>query len=209
MIRSSFALGLSLAAAAAWSQSAPVPSFGPDAPWAQAYARCANDAVERLVSTAREPKPWPEELVTQAQRECAGEVPGTGDSSLGVRATVALVRSDVLHRFGPGRSLTLAARPPLALPTMFPMANGVECPHPDYPPPALRSQTSGVSGVEITVDADGLLVDGRVLSPSGLTREHRMLDRTALEAFALCRFPHADTPGTRAFRMSYNWRIVE
>ena len=206
MIRSSFALGLSLAAAAAWSQSAPVPSFGPDAPWAQAYAKCANDAVERLAAAATEPRPWPEQLVTRAQYECVAQVP---DDSLGARATVALVRSEVLHRFGPGRSLTLAARPPLALPTLFPMGNGVECPHPDYPSAALRAQASGLSGVEITVDADGLLVDGRVVSPSGTTREHRLLDRAALEAFALCRFPHASTPGTRAFRVGFDWHIVE
>jgi TonB family protein len=206
MIRRLFALGLCLAAAAAWSQSTSAPSFGPDAPWAQAYARCTNDAAERLVAAAGEPKPWPEQVVAQAQRECVGQVP---DSSLGVRATMALVRSEVLHRFGPGRSLALAPRPPLALPTMFPMGNGGECPHPDYPSAALRAQAEGVSAVEIIFDEQGRLVDGRLVGASGTTREHRLLDGTALEAFALCRFPATTTPGNRSIRMSYNWRIVE
>lgn len=206
MMRAVALAGLAaLASLPAWSQSATPPAFGPDAPWAQAYSRCANDALERGVAAARDPAPWPVQVAALAERECAGEVPAI--DSLGVRATVTLVRSQLEHRFGPGRSLALAPRTPLRLPVMFPMSEGVTCPHPDYPAAALRAQVEGVSTVKVTFDQQGQLVDGAVISPSGTTREHRLLDRAALESLALCQVPDAVASGNRSFVTSYRWRL--
>ena len=207
MIRIFLATATALACLSAQAQTAAAPAFGPDAPWAQAYAKCANAALERGVAAARDPKPWPVQIVPPAEHECVGEVPAT--DSLGVRATVALVRNQLLGRFGQDRSLALAPRSPLRLPEMFPMGEGVACPHPDYPPAALRAAAEGTSAVVVTFDAQGLLVDGRIVSPSGPTREHRILDRTALESFALCQVPPAGKPGNRSFGMSYGWHIAE
>jgi hypothetical protein len=72
---------------------------------------------------------------------------------------------------------------------------------------ALRAQAEGTSTVEITFDPQGLPVDGQVVSPSGPTRENRLLDRTALESFALCRVPASGTSGNRSIRTAYRWRI--
>ncbi len=202
MIRTMLAGLVAMAAPPAWSQSATPPAFGPDAPWAQAYARCANDAFERGVDAAREPTPWPVQMVPLSERECAGEVPAA--DSLGVRATVALVHAQLLHRFGPGRSLALAPRLPLRLPELFPMGDGVACPHPDYPGAALRAQAEGISTVEITFDPQGQPVESRVVSASGPTREHRLLDRAAVESLALCQVP----AGKLSFVVSYHWRIA-
>lgn len=207
MIRGTLAIAIALASVPAWSQPAAAPAFGPDAPWAQAYFRCANDALERDVAAAAalQPAPWPEQTIPPAERECAGEVPAA--DSLGVRATVALVHGLLQHRFGPGRSLALAPRPPLRLPDMLALDNGVACPRPDYPPAALRAQAQGTSLVEVTFDQQGQLVDGKLVGASGPTREHRMLDRAALESFALCQVPASGTPGNRPLRTAYHWRI--
>ncbi len=207
MSRLCLTLAAAMAASPAWSQSATTPSFGADAPWAQAYASCANAALQRHVAAVGEPAPWPGALVEMAEHDCVGEVPASTDSPLGVRATVSLVRSNLLHRFLPGKTLALGPPTPLRLPELFPAGDGVDCPHPEYPPAALRTQTSGASVVEIALDANGQVVDGKVASPSGPTREHRLLDRAALEAFALCNFKHLATPGTRPIRMTYAWRI--
>ena len=70
-------------------------------------------------------------------------------------------------------------------------AGAAQC-HPEYPPAAQRAGATGVSRIRFTVDASGRVAGSQILSPSGATREHRLLDRAAAEALAQCPV----TPGT-------------
>ncbi len=51
----------------------------------------------------------------------------------------------------------------------------------DYPAAALRAEATGVSEIRLHVDAGGHVTKAEILTPSGSTREHRMLDKVAIE----------------------------
>jgi protein TonB len=62
----------------------------------------------------------------------------------------------------------------------------------DYPAAATRADATGTTTIRFTIDGTGKIVKSEVVKPSGPTREHRMLDRVALEKLSTCSF----TPGT-------------
>jgi protein TonB len=64
-------------------------------------------------------------------------------------------------------------------------ANDPSC-RPDYPAAAARAQVTGISRIRFTVDANAKVVAAEVVSPSGPTREHRLLDNAAKSALATC-----------------------
>ena len=64
-------------------------------------------------------------------------------------------------------------------------AGAAQC-RPEYPAQALRTGATGVSKIRFTVDAGGKVAAAQILAPSGMTREHRMLDKAAAEALAQC-----------------------
>jgi protein TonB len=64
-------------------------------------------------------------------------------------------------------------------------AGAAQC-RPVYPAQALRSGATGVSKIRFTVDAGGKVAAAQILASSGVTREHRMLDKAAAEALAQC-----------------------
>ncbi len=66
------------------------------------------------------------------------------------------------------------------------------CARPDYPDAAVRVEATGTTKIRFTVDAAGLVSKAEVERPSGASREHRLLDRAAVQALSKCRF----TPGT-------------
>jgi len=70
------------------------------------------------------------------------------------------------------------------------------CDKPEYPAAALRADATGISKIRFTVDATGVVSKAEVEHSAGTSREHRLLDRTAVEALSKCRFkPGVDDNG--------------
>jgi periplasmic protein TonB len=85
------------------------------------------------------------------------------------------------------------------------------CEKPEYPAAALRADATGTTKISFTVDAEGKVSKADVINPAGASREHRLLDRTAVEALSKCRFkPGTDengkpTGGTTV--VDYVWKL--
>lgn len=62
------------------------------------------------------------------------------------------------------------------------------CTRPEYPRAALRVEATGTTRIRFQVDAAGQVIDARVLQRSGPSREHRLMDRAAVDALGRCRF---------------------
>jgi len=90
---------------------------------------------------------------------------------------------------------TAPEAPPAPAPTArAPVINVSKCDKPEYPAAAARAEATGTTKILFTVDATGHVSNAQVTKPSGSSREHRLLDRTAVEALSKCPF----TPGVDA-----------
>ncbi len=70
------------------------------------------------------------------------------------------------------------------------------CDKPEYPAAALRADASGTTKIRFTVDASGMVAKAEVERAAGGSREHRLLDRAAVDALSKCRFkPGTDEQG--------------
>jgi periplasmic protein TonB len=70
------------------------------------------------------------------------------------------------------------------------------CDKPIYPSAAQRAGATGTSRIRFTVDANGLVAKAEIERSSGSSREHKALDRAAVEALSKCRFiPGTDETG--------------
>ena len=70
------------------------------------------------------------------------------------------------------------------------------CDKPEYPAAALRADASGTTKIRFTVDAGGSVSKAEVERAAGVSREHRLLDRAAVDALSKCRFkPGTDDQG--------------
>lgn len=100
-----------------------------------------------------------------------------------------------------------AAPPRAAVPARIDVAS---CDKPDYPAAALRAGATGVTRVRFAIDAAGRVVQAELESASGASREHRLLDRSAVEALSQCRFkPGIDEAGRAVGStavVSYVWK---
>ena len=70
------------------------------------------------------------------------------------------------------------------------------CEKPEYPAAALRADATGISKIRFTVDATVMVSKAEIERSAGASREHRLLDRSAIEALSKCRFkPGVDEGG--------------
>lgn len=117
----------------------------------------------------------------------------------------------------PPAPVTIAPAPaPPAPPAPAPVAaqpaiGNVSACKPDYPAAALKAEATGVTTIRFTVDATGKLSNAEVVRPSGPSREHRLLDRTALTALSGCTFRAGrdvnGNPVGAAFTVEYAWKL--
>jgi len=81
----------------------------------------------------------------------------------------------------------------------------------DYPPAAIRAEATGTTRIQFTVGADGKMTKAEVIRRAGSSREHRLLDRIALDKLSECTFKAgADATGKPVggtFEVEYVWRI--
>ena len=66
--------------------------------------------------------------------------------------------------------------------------DAARCEQPRYPRDARRAAAVGTTRIRFEIDSAGRVVDARVLRGAGPTREHRLLDRAAVNALARCSF---------------------
>lgn len=86
------------------------------------------------------------------------------------------------------------------------------CERPEYNTAARRAEAQGATTIVYTMDTTGQISEATVERSSGPTREHKMLDRLALDAVKACK----GTPGTvdgkpekLTSRITYVWRITD
>ena len=79
----------------------------------------------------------------------------------------------------------MAQEPPMA---SFGFTKNMACVKPDYPAAAARVEAQGAVHMTITVGEGSMVTDVVVTKGSGDSREHRLLDRAAREAFLACRW---------------------
>ncbi len=102
--------------------------------------------------------------------------------------------------------------PPAAPARTAPKLDFNACAKPEYNAAARRADAQGTVVVVYTMDTTGTISDARVEKSSGMSREHKMLDRMTLEAVQACK----GTPGTLdgkpeklSGRIEYVWRLTD
>jgi protein TonB len=104
------------------------------------------------------------------------------------------------------------AAPPAAPVRTSPKLDFNACAKPEYNAATRRAEAQGSVIVAYTMDTSGVISDARVEKSSGVTREHKMLDRMTLEAVQACK----GTPGTLdgkpeklSARIEYVWKLTD
>jgi len=81
----------------------------------------------------------------------------------------------------------------------------------DYPGAAIRAEATGTTKVRFTIDATGKMIKAEVVKSAGSSREHRMLDRVAIDKLSTCKFkPGIDENGKAtggSFDVEYVWKL--
>jgi protein TonB len=81
----------------------------------------------------------------------------------------------------------------------------------DYPAAARRAEATGITKVRFTIDEHGKLVKIDLLKSAGSSREHRMLDKVAMDKLGECSFkPGTDDTGKpvgASFDVDYVWKL--
>ena len=76
---------------------------------------------------------------------------------------------------------------------------------------AIRAEATGSTKIRFTIDATGKLAKAEVVKSAGGSREHRLLDRVALDKLSSCRFrPGIDENGKTtggSFDVEYVWKL--
>ncbi len=81
----------------------------------------------------------------------------------------------------------------------------------DYPQIAVRAEATGITKVRFTIDDHGKLVKIDLVKSAGSSREHRALDKVAMEKLGDCTFkPGIDENGKPvggSFDVEYVWKL--
>lgn len=89
--------------------------------------------------------------------------------------------------------------------------NVASCEKPDYPASARRAEASGSTHIRFFVDESGKVKQADIIKPSGSSREHRALDKAAVEALSVCSFkPGVDENGKPVGGQTtvvYDWKL--
>jgi protein TonB len=110
----------------------------------------------------------------------------------------------------PPGPVVAAAPAPAARPAVIDVT---KCERPTYPASALRAEANGTTTIRFAIDATGHVDPSKTVieRPSGASREHKLLDRTAIEALSKCPFrPGTDDAGRPVgayATVHYDWKI--
>jgi periplasmic protein TonB len=81
----------------------------------------------------------------------------------------------------------------------------------DYPAAAARAQATGTTKVRFTIDGQGKLVKAEVARSAGSSKEHRALDRVAIDKLSECTFTAGidenGRPTGGVFEVDYVWKL--
>jgi protein TonB len=113
----------------------------------------------------------------------------------------------------PGPQVAVAPPAPPAPPVRTsPKLDFNACTKPEYNAATRRADAQGTVVVAYTMDVNGTISEARVEKTSGMSREHKMLDRMTLEAVQGCK----GTPGTvdgkpekLSGRIEYVWKLTD
>jgi periplasmic protein TonB len=134
--------------------------------------------------------------------------PPTAAPTITVQTTTPPPAAPVTIAPPPGPVVAAAA--PAARPAVIDVS---KCDKPSYPSAALRAEAKGTTTIRFAIDASGHVDPSKTIveRSSGVSREHKLLDRTAVEALSKCPFkPGTDDAGhaVGAFAtVHYDWKI--
>jgi protein TonB len=107
---------------------------------------------------------------------------------------------------------TAPAAPPAPPARTAPKLDFNACAKPEYNAATRRADAQGTVIVTYTMDTTGTISEARVEKSSGMSREHKMLDRMTLDAVQACK----GTPGTvdgkpekLSGRIEYVWKLTD
>jgi TonB family protein len=111
-------------------------------------------------------------------------------------------------------ALSLVATMSFANPTpdtdKAPLPRSIKCPAPsamDVPAAVVRAGTQGLVVVELTVAESNQIAGLKVVKSSGVTREHKLLDRYALSTFEKCKWQGPSDVAPGVYTVSYQMSI--
>ena len=102
--------------------------------------------------------------------------------------------------------------PPAPVQRTPPVISFSACAKPEYNAAARRAEAQGSTVISFLIDTDGHVLESRIDRSSGATREHKMLDRLAVEALSQCRFKPGTVNGQpeRSWsRVEYVWKLLD
>jgi periplasmic protein TonB len=81
----------------------------------------------------------------------------------------------------------------------------------DYPVAAKRAEATGTTRIRFSVGAAGTMTGAEVVRSAGPSREHKLMDRTALSKLSECQFKAGldenGRPAGGAFEVEYLWKL--
>ena len=106
---------------------------------------------------------------------------------------------------------TAPPAPPVARTAIPARIDVSACEKPEYPAAATRAEATGTTKIRFTVDATGKVSKADLEKSAGSSREHRLLDRAAIEALSKCPFkPGMDEQGRpvgATTLVEYVWKL--